>query len=135
MTCSLSSLMSPRAVRVLKVLKSTPYTVMDVEVGIPDNKPFEGEPTKWGADEGTRLDELELQVRYDVGRNAVEESMRRGGGCMEAPLRPPWECQGQVYFGGGPVKLLPIPGSRPSLGVGRKCAWFVRRIALRVVEQ
>lgn len=44
------------------MLKSTPYTVMEVEVGIPDNKPFEGEPGRWGADEGTRLEDLELEV-------------------------------------------------------------------------
>lgn len=44
------------------MLKSTPYTVMEVEVGIPDNKPFEGEPARWGADEGTRLEDLELEV-------------------------------------------------------------------------
>lgn len=49
--------------RVLKVLKSAPYTVMEVEVGIPDNKPFEGEPSKWGAEEGTKLEDLELEVR------------------------------------------------------------------------
>ncbi|CAN0429989.1 unnamed protein product [Ascophyllum nodosum] len=48
--------------RLLKVVKSTPYTVMDVEVGIPDDKPAEGEPTKWGADEGTRLGDLEMQL-------------------------------------------------------------------------
>ncbi|CAM9268140.1 unnamed protein product [Ascophyllum nodosum] len=48
--------------RLLKVVKSTPYTVMDVEVGIPDDKPAEGEPTKWGADEGTRLGDLEMQA-------------------------------------------------------------------------
>ncbi|CAN0123965.1 unnamed protein product [Ascophyllum nodosum] len=48
--------------RLLKVVKSTPYTVMDVEVGIPDDKPAEEEPTKWGADEGTRLGDLELQA-------------------------------------------------------------------------
>lgn len=48
--------------RVLKVLKSAPYTVMEVEVGIPDNKPFDGEPARWGADEGTRLEDLELEV-------------------------------------------------------------------------
>lgn len=46
----------------LKVLKSAPYTVMEVEVGIPDNKPLEGEPSKWGAEEGTRLEDLELEV-------------------------------------------------------------------------
>lgn len=44
------------------MVKSVPYTVMDVEVGIPDERPAEGEPTKWGADEGTRLDDLEMQV-------------------------------------------------------------------------
>ena len=44
------------------MLKSAPYTVMEVEVGIPDNKPFEGEPARWGADEGTRLEDLELEV-------------------------------------------------------------------------
>ena len=48
--------------RLLKVVKSTPYTVMDVEVGIPDDKPAEGEPTKWGADEGSRLGDLEMQA-------------------------------------------------------------------------
>lgn len=47
----------------LKVVKSAPYTVMEVEVGIPDNKPLEGEPSRWGADEGTRLEDLELEVR------------------------------------------------------------------------
>lgn len=45
------------------MLKSAPYTVMEVEVGIPDNKPFEGEPSKWGAEEGTKLEDLELEVR------------------------------------------------------------------------
>lgn len=35
---------------------------MEVEVGIPDNKPLEGEPSRWGADEGTRLEDLELEV-------------------------------------------------------------------------
>ena len=34
----------------------------DVEGGIPDDKPAEGEPTKWGADEGTRLEDLEMQA-------------------------------------------------------------------------
>ena len=43
-------------------MKSAPYTVMEVEVGIPDSKPFEGEPARWGADEGTKLEDLELEV-------------------------------------------------------------------------
>lgn len=47
------------------MLKSAPYTVMEVEVGIPDNKPLEGEPAKWGAEEGTRLEDLELEVRFE----------------------------------------------------------------------
>lgn len=51
--------------RVLKVLKSAPYAVMEVEVGIPDETPFAGEPSDWGAEEGTDLGELELQVGYD----------------------------------------------------------------------
>lgn len=45
------------------MLKSAPYTVMEVEVGIPDKKPFEGEPSMWGAEEGTKLEDLELEVR------------------------------------------------------------------------
>ncbi|CAN0259910.1 unnamed protein product [Ectocarpus sp. 6 AP-2014] len=57
--------------RVLKVLKTNPYTVMEVEVGIPDNKPLEGEPVKWGAEEGTRLEDLELEV-YDTVNSVVD---------------------------------------------------------------
>ena len=37
---------------------------MEVEVGIPDNEPFEGEPSKWGAEEGTLVEELEEQVAH-----------------------------------------------------------------------
>ena len=44
------------------MVKSVPYTVMEVEVGIPDDVPFEGEPAKWGAEEGTQLKDLEEQV-------------------------------------------------------------------------
>lgn len=54
--------------RVLKVVKSAPYTVMEVEVGILDHKPVEGEPSMWGADEGTQLDDLEDQVRTATGQ-------------------------------------------------------------------
>eukprot|EP00752_Nemacystus_decipiens_P009077 g8104.t2 len=61
--------------RVLKVLKSAPYTVMEVEVGIPDSKPVEGEPARWGADEGTRLEDLELEVYATV--NSVVELMNK----------------------------------------------------------
>lgn len=50
--------------RVLKMVKSVPYTVMEVEVGIPDNEPFEGEPNKWGAEEGMLVEELEEQVAH-----------------------------------------------------------------------
>lgn len=50
--------------RVLKMVKSVPYTVMEVEVGIPDNEPFEGEPSKWGAEEGMLVEELEEQVEH-----------------------------------------------------------------------
>lgn len=48
--------------RVLRVVKQKPYMVMEIEVGIPDEKPVAGEPRQWGADEGTRIDELEHQV-------------------------------------------------------------------------
>lgn len=46
------------------MVKSVPYTVMEVEVGIPDNEPFEGEPSKWGAEEGTLVEDLEEQVEH-----------------------------------------------------------------------
>eukprot|EP00904_Undaria_pinnatifida_P001042 jgi/Undpi1/10939/HiC_scaffold_3.g01465.m1 len=61
--------------RVLKMVKSVPYTVMEVEVGIPDDVPFEGEPAKWGAEEGTQLKDLEEQVFSTV--NSVVELMNK----------------------------------------------------------
>ncbi|CAM9251051.1 unnamed protein product [Laminaria digitata] len=68
--------------RVLKMVKSVPYTVMEVEVGIPDNEPFEGEPSKWGAEEGTLLEDLEEQVFSTV--NSVVELMNK----LSPPAEP-----------------------------------------------
>ena len=83
--------------RLLKVVKSTPYTVMDVEVGIPDDKPAEGEPTKWGADEGTRLGDLEMQASA-LTRQLIQlvRLVRK---------RPDWLVQGQGAY--SPISTAP----------------------------
>lgn len=51
--------------RVLRIVKQKPYMVMEIEVGVPDEKPEAGEPLRWGAEDGTRMDELEYQVRAE----------------------------------------------------------------------
>lgn len=48
--------------RVLRVVKPKPYMVMQIEVGIPDDKPVAGEAGQWGVEEGTTLEQLEMQV-------------------------------------------------------------------------
>lgn len=73
----------------LKVLKKTPYTVMEVEVGIPDSKPSDGEPSKWGADEGTRLEDLELEVCTSVTPTVLTSSPIKEHEPSRARFLPP----------------------------------------------
>lgn len=57
--------------RVLRVVTTKPYTVMQIEVGIPDDPYVEGEGARWGVAEGTSLAELEMQV-FDTVNTVVE---------------------------------------------------------------